>query len=360
MSNGTLLDMWEAFEASGSKDISLYQSALFRFTLPGLGGRKPSGARLSSKEIAAGLKTLNSISISPDIAECLREAQKETFAILNTLKKRQRQPRYYLNQLIDWGIKYGFFSSDNLPEEKKQKYTFYPDRIKRIKTTTRIGRYKKFAFSFDVSDYTNESLHSDEIQHHLQRIEQEFAGFRKHQISTQKNRLPSVINYEESLRRILGWLYQEKNVSLAEISLSKLVPLIRLRFKISEFTSEESKDSWFSKIIAEAKALENIKDEANCLVNSLIEYFAWLEHPPSTKTKQIYIGALIAYSKYVYRFETDRTMALNFEDIPLINRLKVFHKEVGNGKKANSNFSIKCLPWSDVLEVLRNCVLRLN
>ncbi len=353
MSNGTLLDIWEAFEASGSKDISLYQSALFRFTLPGLGGRKPSGARLSSKEIAAGLKTLGSISISPDIAERLREAQKETFAILNTLKKRQRQPRYYLNQLIDWGIKYGFFPSANLPEEEKQKYTFYPNRIKQVRTTTRRKIHKKFTFSFDVSNYTNESLQPDEIQHHLQRIEQEFACFRKHQISTLENRLPTVIKDEGCLQRILGWLYQEKDVSLVEISLSKLVPLIRLKFKISEFTSEENKDSWFSKIIAEAKAVENIKDEANCLINLLLEYFAWLEHPPSPGTKQVYIEALIAYSKYVYRFETDRTMALNFEDIPIVNRLRVFNKEIGNSKKVNSNSSSKYyLPWSDVLEVL--------
>jgi hypothetical protein len=354
MNNRTLLDTWEAFEASTSEGISLYQTALFRFTLPGLGGRKPSGARLSSKEIAAGLKTLGSISISPDIAERLREAQKETFAILNTLKKRQRQPRYYLNKLIDWGIKYGFFPSANSPEEEKQEYTFYPDKINKVRTTARTYSYKKFTFSFDASDYTNESLQPDDIQQHLQRIEQELVNFRKHQISTLKNRLPTVIRYEACLQRILGWLYQRGDVSLVEISLNNLVPFIQLKFKFSEFTCEANKDLWFSKIIAEAKALENIKDKANCLVNLLIEYFAWLEHPPSTKTKQAYIKAVIAYSKYVYRSETDRTMALNFEDIPLINRLKVFHKEVENGKKVNSNSSGKYyLPWSDVLEVLK-------
>lgn len=146
MNNRTLLDTWEAFEASTSEGISLYQTALFRFTLPGLGGRKPSGARLSSKEIAAGLKTLGSISISPDIAERLREAQKETFAILNTLKKRQRQPRYYLNKLIDWGIKYGFFSFTNSPEEEKQEYTFYPDKINKVRTTARTYRSKNLPF----------------------------------------------------------------------------------------------------------------------------------------------------------------------------------------------------------------------
>ncbi len=101
----TLLNTWKAFEASSPKDLSLHQSALFRFALPGLGGHKPSGARLTSKEIAASLKILASISICPDIKEHLKEAQKETFALLNTPKERQRQLRYYLNQFIEWSIK---------------------------------------------------------------------------------------------------------------------------------------------------------------------------------------------------------------------------------------------------------------
>jgi hypothetical protein len=58
----------------------------------------------------------------------------------------------------------------------------------------------------------------------------------------------------------LGWLYREKGVPLAEISLSKLVPFVWLRFQMKEFASE---------------------------------------------------------------------------DIPIINRLKVFYKDVENGKKNN-------------------------
>jgi hypothetical protein len=84
------------------------------------------------------------------------------------------------------------------------------------------------------------------------------------------------------------------------------------------------------------------------------EFFGWLENPPSCATKQSYIQALIAYSKYVYRSETDKTMALNFEDIPITNRLKVFHKEVESDKKNNFNSSHKYLPWHEVLGVLEN------
>jgi len=347
MNNRTLLDAWEAFDVSSSKDISAHQSALFRFTLPGLGGHKPTGARLTSKEIAVTLKTLASIPISPDIEERLKEAQKQTFDLLNTPKKRQRQLRYYLNQLIDWGIKNQFFPSSIEALEEKPQYTFYPDKITYIKTTNR-GKLNKFIFSFDVGDYAAEPLQPEQIQQHLQRINAELTSFKKYQI--QHIREVTANKNERYLKLILGWLYREKSVSLAEISLSNLVPFMRLRFQGTEFGLEE--DPYLSKIKAEAKALDLIKYEANRLVNLMEEFFGWLENPPSSGTKQTYINALIAYSKYVYRSETDKTMALNFEDIPITNRLKVFHKEVENSKKNNSNSSHKYLPWQEVLEVL--------
>ena len=348
MNSRTLRDAWEAFEASSPKHLSLYQSALFRFALPGLGGGKPSGARLTSKEIAASLKILASISISPDVKEHLREAQKETFALLNTPKERQRQLRYYLNQFIDWGIKNDFFPSTKLPEQKSH-YIFYPEKINRIKITNR-GKNDKFTFPFDVDDYATEQLHIKQIQQHLQRVNQEFISFRKYYTTTQPIREITAEKNERYLKLMLGWLYRTKGIPLAEMSLSKLVPFIRLNFQIREFEFEEN--PWLSQIIAKAKALENIKDEAKRLVNLIREFFGWLKHPPSMRTKQIYIDALIAYSKYVYRDETDETMALNFEDIPLINRLKVFHREVNSSRKKSSDSHNKYLPWTDVLDVI--------
>lgn len=202
-----------------------------------------------------------------------------------------------------------------------------------------------------MSDYAAEPLQREQIQQHLQRINAELASFKKYQLQQIRVREVSAKKSETYLKLILGWFYREKGVFLAEISLSKLVPFIKLNFQTREFASEEN--PWLSKIIFEAKALDNIKDEAKRLVNLMEEFFGWLEHPPSPATKQIYIDALIAYSKYVYRSETDKTMALNFEDIPITNRLKVFHKEVGNGKKNNSRSSQKYLLWHEVLIVLK-------
>jgi hypothetical protein len=356
MNNGTLLDVWESFENSGSKDISLYQSALFRFTLPGLGGCKPSGARLSSKEIAAALKTLTSIAISPDIEIKLREAQKQTFALLNTPKERQRQPRYYLNQFIDWSLKSNFFPSAKLPEEK-QDYIFYPEIIKKIRITNR-KQSNKFTFSFDAGDYATERLQPEQVQQHLQRISEEFTSFEKYLSTVHGNRQRTIENRVAYLQLFLGWFYREKGVSLSEISLSKLVPFIRLNFKMNEFDSEES--PLLSRMIANAKAQDNIRDEANRLVNLMEEFFLWLENPPSLCSKHMYIDALIAYSKCVYRHETDETMALNFEDIPLINRLRVFHRKAENCKNKNSYSLSKHIPWHEVLDVLEKLRFEAN
>lgn len=355
--NRTLLEAWEAFEASGSKDISAHQSALFRFTLPGLGGRKPTGSRLTSKEIAAALKTLASIPVSSDIEERLKEAQRQTFGLLNTPKQRQRQPRYYLNHFLDWGVKNQFFPSSIKAPEEKAQYTFYPDKIVHIKITNR-GKLNKFIFSFDVNDYAAELLQPEQIQQHLQRIKDELNSFKKNQI--QQMREVTADKYERQLKLILGWFYRVKGVSLAEISFSNLVPFIQLNFHAGDFALEEKETRYLSKIIAEAEALDSIKGKAKRLVNLMEEFFAWLENPPSFKTKQAYIEGLIAYSKYVYRSETDKTMALNFEDIPITNRLKVFHKEVEKGKRSNSSSSYRYLPWHEVLGVLEKLRFEAN
>jgi hypothetical protein len=343
MDNGTLLNVWEAFEASGLEEFSLYQSALFRFTLPGLGGNKPSGARLNSKEIANALKVVGKINLSADIEERLREAQKQTFALLNTPQNRQRQPRYYLNKFINWAIKNEFFPSDNLPEEEPQ-YVFYPHKINYVKTTD-FGKRDKFIFSFNVDDYTSELLLPEQIKQHLQQIKKELDTLKKYRVSVQGIREVTVDGNEVHLKRLLGWLYREQRVPLAEISLERLVPFTRLNYKISEFKSDDrpltSDNPLTSQIIAKAEALETIKEQATSLIELLIEFFEWLEIPLSSGSKQLYIKALLGYAKFSYRNETDKTTALNFEDIPLISRLRVFHKEVKTNKKISSNHTNK-------------------
>jgi len=349
MDNSTLLSVWEAFESSESNEFSLYQSALLRFTVPGLGGSKPLGARLNSKEIDKALKKLASINLSTDIEERLRDAQKQTFVLLNTPKNRQRQPRYYLNKFIDWAIKSEFFPSDKLPEEKPQ-YLFYPHKINRIEPTN-PGKRDKFIFSFNVDDYTAELLQSEQIKQHLQRIEKELNDFKRSRVSTQGVREVTVDMHEVQLKRLLGWLYQEEKFPLTEISLEKLVPFTRINYEISEFESDDN--PWLSQLIARAKASETIKKQATFLIELLREFFEWFEIPHSSGSKQLYVKALISYAKFLYRNETDKTTALNFEDIPLISRLRVFHKEVETNKKISSSHTNKyLLPWSEVLEVI--------
>jgi len=352
MDDRMLLNMFEAFENShSSQDVSFVQSALFRFTLPGLTGRKPSGGRLTSKEIATARKTLDLIPISPNIGERLREAQKQTFELWNTPKERQRQPRFYLNLFIGWATNNRYFPFVE-PPTLEERYSFRNPRKICSKATNTLGLREKFTFSFEVNDYTQEPLDIEQIQQHLNRVKEELDTFKKYLITTQRNRDISASLHGIYLQQILGWFYKEMNVSLSEISLNKLVPFIKLNPRINKFSQEEN--ALLSQMLAKAQAQEEIKDEANNLVNLMMDFFSWLKHPPAFKTKQIYVEALMAYSKYVYRNETDKTMALNFEDIPIVNRLKVFHKEIGvrNKQISNSSSNSKYLPWSEIVSVL--------
>jgi hypothetical protein len=103
MNNRTLLFAWEAFEKSHPSGAGLVRSALLRFTLPGLGGEKPVGARLKSKEILSSLKLMESIYIDKEIAAKLKEAQIKTFKILDVSKKKTKATKMlskYIYKLV--------------------------------------------------------------------------------------------------------------------------------------------------------------------------------------------------------------------------------------------------------------------
>jgi hypothetical protein len=221
----------------------------------------PSGSRLTSKERDFGRKILNSISISATTEEQLREAQEQTFARLNTSQERQRQPKSYLNQFIEWAIKNRFFPSSELPEENEE-YTFYPKKIHWVKSTNRVGQPKKFTFSFEPNDYINEPLTIEQIQQHLNRIKEELTKFESYKINNLGKRAVTGESYTKYLQKILGWLYREKNISLTEFSLNKLVPFVKLNPRLSELSNNKGK-RWLSQIRAKAEALEEIKDEAH-------------------------------------------------------------------------------------------------
>ncbi len=353
-SKQNLREVWEAIEESvGSNEASLMRSALLRFTLPGLGGLKASGDRLKNKEVIKGLNHLSTIVVEEKTPEILCAAQAKTFEMLRTPKERQRQPRYYLNQFIKLGIQEGFFLNPS-EKTKNSNYEFYSKEKKNtkyIKTTNRI-RNLKFTLSLNPEDYelTPDNLSPEEISRELSRIKSSLEEFESHCLNIERNRPSTIENRVRFILLILGWMYEKKKIPLTQLSLNSLIPFINLTPQLSDFSNEEN--PLMKQMVTKALAVESLKQEANKLVSLVTDFFAWLRNPPSLSTKRFYLEHLITLAKYIYRDQTDKTMARDFSDVPIVTRLRVFHCELKNQKNNNASKKIdKYLPWGEILQV---------
>jgi hypothetical protein len=346
-----LREVWEAIEEAVSpNEASLMRSALLRFTIPGLGGPKAIGDRLKNKEMINALNFLSTILIDENTPETLCVAQIKTFEILKTPKERQRQLRSYLNKFIALSTEKGFFLSA-IEKGQPNEYRFYPEgyKFQNVKTTNRKGNVK-FTLSLDPKDYEGSNLELEAVSKELTRIQESLKGFENYCLKVDEKRKPTSANHQYFILLIWGWLYTEKKISLNEIGFSSLVPFIDLKPEIGDFL--DKKDPWMAHMLAKAIANEAIKKEANKLVALLNDFFTWLRNTPSTNTKKIYVQSVIALAKYVYRDQTDKTMTLSFEDIPIITRLRVFHAELDkkNNNRNSSKTINKYIPWDEVLQ----------
>ncbi|MBD1835298.1 hypothetical protein H6F61_22090 [Cyanobacteria bacterium FACHB-472] len=83
-----------------TKNFSLIQSTLFRFTIPALSRVVPQGSRLTPSEITSVRQFLATLPLSK-LSE-FPEAQEKTFKLLQTPANKQSQPRSYPNKFLNW------------------------------------------------------------------------------------------------------------------------------------------------------------------------------------------------------------------------------------------------------------------
>ncbi len=352
-----LAEAFEIFEQTANpSEIPLVRSALLRFTLPGLGAKKPKGVRLTTQEIIEALDFLRSLSL--DKAEKLLEAQEKTFEMLKTKKERQRQPRYYLKKFIDWGKENQFFSNETETTTETYKFRHGCRSKNRKKLTTNRTRYSKIRLSIQATDYLenyqqdsleiNEKILTETIQKELDRIQLQVKEFNYFLRDTCREITAESLNLLR-IWIILGWLHSVKKIPLSQLSLESIIEVVELNPASRQFST------YNDYLLAKARAREEALKIGNGTVEMLKEFFSHRPTPISLRTKQIYIEAVINLAKFLYRKQTDETVALNYEDIPVVQSLKVFSNKIGKQRKDVPMaifFEEKYVPWEVILTVL--------
>lgn len=343
-------NVFEVFEAykqyslaiNKAADASMAQTALLRFTNPGWGGPSPKGAKATTLEVSLGLDFLKQISLQ-QFADCLA-VQQEVFERLNIPKDKQRTPRSYLKKLLDWATETNLLGSQQTEAEPSEKYYFQrPDGERRTYAyqLKQSGRSCRKKFTLDDSEI-NDSL----------KLEMEaFFSF------MERCRGVREVTAEKSWKRIkqmLGWLHRYQQVPLEDLRFEALIRFVPLKPKLKNYKSADGEVDIHRYAIAKALAQEEAQEAASETVQLVNDYFVFLSL--SAKSNVLVLQSLVNIAKFVYRDETDEELQDNFDDIPVIARLRKLsrhYSEIGRNSPHLIPYELKSIPWEQTFEVLR-------
>lgn len=302
------------------------QTALLRYTLPGLGFAAPQGKRMTPTELQQGLETLKQLGLEQ--LKAVRIAQAQVFENSQIPQAIQRTYSSTLNQLISWeehqpwGVKVlPLPSAQKISQEKKRDYRAVNPRARNEEgnpTQDYIYGLGKVA--------------EDEISSQLAQELEAFKQFRRLQ-----GIRPSTV--EQDLKRIkwvLGYKHRQQGIPSEQLNLYNLL-------------TDES-------------ANELNKATSRQLSPSLLDCLDWLIANPqmnnqtgrnvsSIHTINGVIQSLLTLAKYL-EGESEKTRVKKRGNSPLINslmNLKDHYQSISWDKTNQEKQNEKSLNWLKVL-----------
>lgn len=347
------MDAFEAYQqlnASNKQIIANLNSALIRYTLPSLGFviSQRSEKRLHPYDIKLALDFAKTIALEADIENKLLEAQKKELSkhFLSLTNKRQQKKN--LNKFILF-LKSN--KKDRALDNRKVNSCKQYEHVRQIVEDRSFIQNNKpkrkmkgtIRLSFDASSYSG-SLKDN--QKYLSRIEKELKDFEEFLRTIQD----SEYSREKTIYKmklILGWQYSQGEL-LENLSLNNLIRVYDINPEINNF--ETINDYYIQKGININKA----KKEAKKFIDFIDTFFRNYQIKLKV-TKRGYISALVNLSKFIYKDITDVDDYYNYEDIPIIRRLRIYFNRMKNdSKKIEPNL----VEWDTILKCLKEAKRR--
>lgn len=311
------------------KKAKSLRSALFRFVVPGLGGVPPKGDRMTPSEIAEASEFIASTPLAR-LSDAL-DIQAKEMQRCKIKPDTQRVHRCHLKAFISWCKEQGWLTE---PEALKQSE---PYRFHRPDTQTKQKRYRKLNSKYILKD----SDISDKLAIQLREYEA-FSRFtlKKRDISIQKFDIPCI-------KRVLGWLHSHKGIANEELSLERIVPIVKMQFEFSDFGSFEKYA--VAKVEAESQSIKE-GQKADALMH---EYFAFCNCSANSFSR--ILTTVISVAKFLYKDE----IAPHQSDgvIPVIQILRKTRSHFDDLAKHEAPVVPKeerMVSWTQALEVVES------
>lgn len=343
----------EDYWSTNPKQKSLISTSLFKYCLPelGLNLSEKSKSRITLEDKRLALDFAKTIEVNKEAINLLITSQN---SLLNNLKIKsgsKRQHRKNLNKFVNYLNSHYLSESANLRRRKSttpqeiiaiigiNSKKHLPQTLSSSFKKKRLNN-KKYILSLNPNDYPQKSKGD------FARLKKDIEGFSKfiENYSGGKNKRSSETNKirYDNLLRFLGWMYNIKKLELNQITFDKIIPVFNVNPNFDDFDSIE--DFY----INEGKIKHKARKNSNFTVNLIQEFFSDL-NIKSHGTRFNYIVSIIDLAKYLYRDITDTFWAENYEDIPVIARLRLYLRKLPEDKKQIESELIK---WDSVLLVL--------
>lgn len=153
----------------------------------------------------------------------------------------------------------------------------------------------------------------------------------------------------EEVRRLLGWLANEKGLSLEALNLTQLVTFVPIKTAYRVAPSFEA-----------ARQIEQAAEEAaEQTLMILNEHLGWRKEKrcASAASCRLTIDRFIALAKFLYRGETNCLKGRPYDDVPVVVALRKADRDAKEALKqepAAIDISLKWLPWEEYLAMVRH------
>lgn len=346
----TLADSIKLFSAL-YPDKRTVISAINRYLLPAF-GFKIAGDRLTNAGKEAAQKLTQSIYLSNLSRDIILEYLNSSFEKGQIPKVEQKFPRSHIKTFIAFLEEKKLIPiistvKNNSTAVKVEEPTFRFKKNKPIDKKhielKKKSQHPKIILSLDIQDYilTETNLEGHQITQEIKRINEEIENFKLFLKNSRHCRADSIQIIVSYIRRLLGWIYKSKGLSIKDIHLGLLIGKVQPKINIFNF---KTLDSYF---IAQGESDLQQKEQSKYLKNLLQGYFT-AQKVERNKTKSLFISSIISLAKYFYKDTTDNDEAVDYEDIYLIRAMKAYCRSLPKDTKKIIDLRFT---WSEIIEV---------
>ena len=319
-------------------------SAINRYLLPSF-GLEIAGLRLTKAEQENAAKIAQEINVQKYSEENLLNRVNDTFKKNQLSKSKQRYPLSHIKNfnkfLKENNILNPELESINSPPKYYLKSTKVIDKSY-IEYPKNKKRKKTIILSLNTHNYEKQIQEKGEkiVKKELKRISLELNNLNKFMTDDLNNRKVSASKTVQEIKRLLGWLFLEKD-DLSKVGLCSLIKVIDTR--VNYFDFDKINDYYINKGKLDHEARQASIKTIDWLKNFFYEYGV-----PNPSTRIIYINALLYIAKFLYKDITDTEETDNYEDIHIVRRLRLLKR---NLPKPDKKIKDLYFTWEEILKV---------